>query len=78
METYKEVLKYEEPEAVTYFYIGECYEKLEHYSEAFDYYRRSSKLNPEYAEAWMGMGSIHDKMGNESAAIRYYKKSSGA
>lgn len=78
METYKEVLKYEEPEAVTYFYIGECYEKLEHYSEAFDYYRRSSKLNPEYAEAWMGMGSIHDKWVMSQQLSGIIKKSSGA
>ena len=40
--TYLETFEHEEPEALTYYYVGECYEKLEDFHQAIAYYERNN------------------------------------
>jgi len=72
---YQETLEMEEPDPLTHYYIGECYEKIEDFEKAYNSYKNAIKMNPEMADAWMGLGIINDKTGNEKAALRHFKKS---
>ena len=51
---------YEEPDATTYYYIGECYEKLEDPKSAFSNYLKVTKLDPFNADAWAGLAVINE------------------
>jgi tetratricopeptide (TPR) repeat protein len=71
---YEETLKLEEPEGLTHFYIGECYEKLGDIDKAYDNFRLSVNIDPELAEGWMGLGILNDRAGNEKTALKYIQK----
>ena len=56
IQTYLETLYYDDPEPLTYYYIGECYEKLCQFDYAIDYYKKAITLDSDFADAWMGIG----------------------
>jgi tetratricopeptide (TPR) repeat protein len=49
---YKMAFEYCQPDAFIYYNIGECYEQLEIYDEARNYYKKAAKLHPQMAQAW--------------------------
>lgn len=58
IEIYQEILelKLEYFLATPYFYIGECYEKLEEYETAIIFYNQSIKIDETNPDAWIGRG----------------------
>ena len=71
---YKETFKYEEPEATTYYYIGECYEKKEELDHALNYYHKAVKLDALLADGWMGIGIVLDMQHRLMEGVHYIKK----
>jgi tetratricopeptide (TPR) repeat protein len=71
IEFYKETFLFEEPEAMTYYYIGECYEKLTRFDQAKINYRKAIELDPLLADAWLGIGLIYEELGKFKVAINH-------
>jgi len=65
---------FEEPEAMTFYYIGECYEKLKKFEQAKSNYRKSLELDPLLADAWLGIGLIYEELGKFKVAINHIKR----
>jgi tetratricopeptide (TPR) repeat protein len=63
-----------EPEAITFYNIGECYEKMQDYRPALINYRKALEIDEELPEPWAGIGVIFDEEGNTKTAIRYLIK----
>ncbi len=62
-----------EADAMKLYYIGECHEKLEDYPKAIGFYTRCSKIDPQMADAWVGIGVCEIEMGNTDNAIKFLK-----
>ncbi|HAH58424.1 MAG TPA: hypothetical protein DCL86_09770, partial [Bacteroidales bacterium] len=62
------------PEALTFYYIGECYEKLDEFDKAIDYFRKALNIDESLADAWVAMGECYNSKENFPAAIRYISK----
>jgi len=71
---YEETFKLEKPEAITYCYIGECYEKLKNFDQALINYNRAIAIDPNLSDAWMGMGIVLDQQDKLTEGIHYLKK----
>ncbi len=70
----KKTFEFEAPDALTYYNIGECYEQLEQMQKARDYYKRSTKLDSNLAEAWLGIGITLQNEERWFESIHYIKK----
>ncbi|HMN04577.1 MAG TPA: tetratricopeptide repeat protein [Flavobacteriales bacterium] len=57
---YEETLVFDGPQAITYSFIGECYEKMERFEQALINYDQSIALDPEWVDAWIGRGVVKD------------------
>ncbi|MBK7287469.1 MAG: tetratricopeptide repeat protein [Flavobacteriales bacterium] len=57
---YEETLVFDGPQAITYSFIGECYEKMDRYEQALINYDQSIALDPEWVDAWIGRGVVMD------------------
>ncbi len=53
--TLKEMMRKEEPDAMCYYLIADCYENLGNYSKAIGYYQRALKIDPYMGDAYCGM-----------------------
>jgi tetratricopeptide (TPR) repeat protein len=71
---YLETLKYEEPEPTTFYYIGECYEKLRQFDKAREFYMKAIELDGYFADAWMGLGAISEETNDLKSALHYMEK----
>ncbi|MBK9177886.1 MAG: tetratricopeptide repeat protein [Flavobacteriales bacterium] len=67
---YQEALANDGPQAVTFSYIGECYEKMERYEQALIHYDQAIALDPNWLDAWIGRGVVKDIQGRLPEAIR--------
>ncbi len=67
--TYKYTLEGEEADSVTFYHIGECYEKMEEYTEAKKYYKKTTDINPDFVDAWIGAGICERELGNAGPAL---------
>lgn len=70
IETYQETIEHDGPQAITFSYIGECYEKMEHYEQALIHYDQSIALDPNWVDAWIGRGVVKDMQGRMPEAIK--------
>ncbi len=61
-------------EASTHVNLGRSARKLGNYQEAMGQYQAALKMDPEYAEAYMGLGEILNSRGDYDNAIRCIKK----
>lgn len=66
---YEETLAFDGPQAITYSFIGECYEKMERYDEALSNYDLSIALDPDWVDAWIGRGVVKDMQDRIPEAI---------
>lgn len=57
---YEETLVFDGPQAITFSFIGECYEKMERFEQALINYDQSIALDPEWVDAWIGRGVVMD------------------
>lgn len=67
---YRETQTYEGPQAITFSYIGECYEKMERYNEALIHYDQALALDPNWTDAWIGRGVVKDLQNKTAEAIK--------
>ena len=67
---YRETLEHDGPQAVTFSYIGECFEKLEEYEQALIHYDQSIALDPNWVDAWIGRGVVKDMMARQTEALK--------
>jgi tetratricopeptide (TPR) repeat protein len=54
--------------------MGEAYEQLESYEDAFRNYQRSSQLAPDLVDSWLGMGVVCDLMGETVKGLNFIQK----
>lgn len=66
---YEETLAFDGPQAITYSFIGECYEKMEHFDQALANYDQSIALDPDWVDAWIGRGVVKDMQGHLQEAL---------
>ncbi|MCB9170138.1 MAG: tetratricopeptide repeat protein [Flavobacteriales bacterium] len=66
---YRETLGTDGPQAVTFSYIGECYEKMEQFEQALIHYDQALALDPNWVDAWIGRGVVKDQQGRMAEAI---------
>ncbi|MFN8152720.1 MAG: tetratricopeptide repeat protein [Bacteroidia bacterium] len=74
IERYKIAFEYCQPDAFTYYNIGECYENLRDFDTARTYYKKAVKLAPEMSQAWFGIGVTLDEEDRWYEAVHYIKK----
>ena len=67
---YEEAMAIEGPHAVTFSYIGECYEKMERYEQALIHYDQALALDPNWVDAWVGRGVVKDIQGKLPEAVK--------
>jgi len=67
---YEETLVFDGPQAITYSFIGECYEKMERLEQALINYDQSIALDPEWVDAWIGRGVVKDMQGKLTEAFQ--------
>ncbi|MCB0765896.1 MAG: tetratricopeptide repeat protein [Flavobacteriales bacterium] len=70
IDCYQETINFDGPQAITFSYIGECYEKMEHYEQALIHYDQSIALDPTWVDAWIGRGVVKDMQGRLQEAIK--------
>jgi len=71
---FKETFNYEDPDATTYYYIGECYEKLEDNINAEKNYLKAIKLDAFCADAFAGLAVVSEYQGKDQVALESIKK----
>lgn len=69
IECYQETINFDGAQAITFSYIGECYEKMERYEQALIHYDQSLALDPNWVDAWIGRGVVKDMQGRSPEAI---------
>lgn len=76
IEIYQEILdlKLEYFMATPYFFMGECYEKMEEYETALGYYTESIKIDDNNPDAWVGRGICHFELKMINEALLDVKK----
>ena len=74
IEILEETLEFDDSPAVTYFKIGELYEKLEKPQKALKAYHIAIKEDPQLDKAWAKSAALYDKMGNLDEAEYYIQR----
>ncbi len=59
---YEETLAFDGPQAITFSFIGECYEKMERYEQALLNYDQAILIDPDRVDAWIGRGVVKDML----------------
>jgi tetratricopeptide (TPR) repeat protein len=69
IDCYQETINFDGAQAITFSYIGECYEKMERFEQALIHYDQSLALDPNWVDAWIGRGVVKDMQGRVVEAI---------
>lgn len=69
VQCYEETLVFDGPQAITYSFIGECYEKMERFEQALINYDQAIALDPEWVDAWIGRGVVKDMQDKVNEAV---------
>lgn len=67
---YEETLAFDGPQAITFSFIGECYEKMERYEQALIHYDQAIALDPTWVDAWIGRGVVKDMQERLPEAVK--------
>lgn len=70
IDCYEETLAIDGAQAITFSYIGECYEKMERNEQALINYDQAIALDPNWVDAWIGRGVVKDVQGHLPEAVR--------
>lgn len=70
IDCYQETLANDGPQAITFSYIGECYEKMERFEQALIHYDQALALDPNWVDAWIGRGVVKDMQGHLPEALK--------
>jgi len=71
---YKQTFELEKPDAMTYYYIGDCYASLEKYDTAIEFYRKSISFERHFSDAWMGIGLCFVEMEQHNEALSHIEQ----
>ncbi|NQY66887.1 MAG: tetratricopeptide repeat protein [Flavobacteriales bacterium] len=74
IENYLETFKYETPEPITYYALGESYEQLDDLKNAFSYYKKCTDLDPFFSDAWIGMSATFDESNKDINGVEFILK----
>lgn len=74
IDAYKDTFDLESPDALTFQYIGECYEKIRDFDRASQYYFKAIEYNESLAEAWAGLASVFYETNNYQKALSFASK----
>ena len=74
---FETVVKFENEDATSWFYLGNCYERLGDLISAKNAYMTVVKLRPEYMEAYKSLCVLLLKIGDTETALSYAKIASG-
>lgn len=74
LECYYRTFEFEDNQAITFCYIGECYEKLFNFKEAEKSYEIALSLNDDLQEALIGMAIVNDKQGRTTDSLPFIEK----
>jgi tetratricopeptide (TPR) repeat protein len=74
LECYYRTFEFEDNQAITFCYIGECYEKLFNFKEAEKSYEIALSLNDDLQEALIGMAIVNDKQGRTTESLPFIEK----
>ena len=74
IDCYQETIAVDGPQAITFSYIGECYEKMDNYEEALIHYDRSIALDANWVDAWIGRGVVRDMQDRLPEALKDLEK----
>ncbi len=70
IENYQEALRVDGPQPVTFSFLGECYEKMEHLEQALIHYDQALALDHKWVDAWIGRGVVKDMQGRLPEAVK--------
>jgi tetratricopeptide (TPR) repeat protein len=70
IECYQETIEFDGPQAITFSYIGECYEKMENPQQALIHYDQAIALDPNWVDAWIGRGVVKDMQDRPLEAVK--------
>jgi len=68
-------IKYREPMPLNYCIMADCYEHLNEFGKAEEYYKKAIELDDTFSEAYIGLGFLKEIQFDYKSAIPYYKKS---
>ncbi len=74
IEVYKETEKFGFADALTFYYIGECFEKMEQWDSALANYRKAVAKDEFLADGWLGIGIVLDYQGQHRECLSYVQK----
>ncbi|MGB1039574.1 MAG: tetratricopeptide repeat protein [Flavobacteriales bacterium] len=74
LECYYKTFELEDNQAITFCYVGECYEKLDNYREAEKSFELALTLNEDIQEGLIGMAIIKDKQGYTQESVPFVEK----
>jgi len=74
LECYYKTFEHEDNQAITFCYIGECYEKLENFLEAEKSFEIALTISENIQEALVGMAIIKDKLGKTIESLPFIEK----
>ncbi len=67
---YRKTLTKESPDAITYYYMGESFEKMDRFDDALEAYTNSHHINTGFHEAILGMTRCYYSIGDEEEAYK--------
>lgn len=70
IDCYEETIAHDGPQAITFSYVGECYEKMERFEQALIHYDQALALDPNWVDAWIGRGVVKDVQGRLPESIK--------
>lgn len=74
IEFYSLTLTKEAPDAITYYYMGESYEKQDLFDNALECYINSYEINSDFHEAQLGIARSYFVIGDEEKSYQYIDK----
>jgi tetratricopeptide (TPR) repeat protein len=69
-----EVGRYVPPPAWKSVEVGDFYLKRKSYRAALSRYKEAAKIDPYYAQSYLGMGKVYDRLGLRQKALENYRK----
>ena len=73
VEAYKDIFSIEPESAYILCNIGECYERLGEVNLSEDYYKQCLEIDPDCAEAYIGLGVLADIQSLPYVAVQYFE-----
>ena len=64
----------DETDPMKFYYMGECYEKLNEFNLARELYNKVISIDPAISDAWIGLGVCDLEDEKPSLALHYFKK----